>query len=83
MKTTIQRISLILLILGFSFTISAQEMEVSGKVYNASDKQPLIGVSVIIKGTNKSVVTDVNGFYKITASKGQTLVFSFVGRRPL
>ena len=81
MKTTIQRISLILIVLGFSFAISAQEMEVSGTVYGKSDKQPIIGVIVQLKGTNKGVVTNVDGFYKITASKGQTLVFSFVGMK--
>jgi len=40
---------------------------------------PLPGATVKIKGTDKAVVTDVNGTYSITAATGSTLVFSYVG----
>jgi TonB-linked SusC/RagA family outer membrane protein len=43
-------------------------------------KLPLPGVTVLLKGTNTTAVTDINGNYKITVpdNKG-TLVFSFIG----
>ena len=44
--------------------------------------QPLIGASVVLKGTTKGVITDVDGSFKIDldeADKNGILVFSFVG----
>lgn len=57
----------------------AQDRRVTGKVTSAEDDSPLPGVSVVVKGTNKGVVTDPEGKYAISAPEGATLVFSFVG----
>ena len=54
---------------------------VVGKVTSASDGEPLIGVSVLIKGVNKGTTTDVNGNYSINVSPNQTLAFSYLGYR--
>ncbi|MDP4209141.1 MAG: TonB-dependent receptor [Bacteroidota bacterium] len=43
------------------------------------DDQPIPGVSVMIKGTTKGTVTDINGQFTINVTKGDVLVFSFVG----
>lgn len=40
---------------------------------------PLIGVSVVVKGQRQGTVTDMDGNYVIKADPGQTLVFSYVG----
>ena len=40
---------------------------------------PLAGVSVVLKGTNKGTSTDVNGRFSIDANIGEELEFSFVG----
>lgn len=61
--------------LGISNFIGAQE--VSGTVTDESG--PLPGVSVIVKGTNKGTITDFDGNYSVSASKGDRLVFSYVG----
>jgi TonB-linked SusC/RagA family outer membrane protein len=39
----------------------------------------LIGVSVLVKGTTNGTVTDLDGRYSLSASQGQTLVFSYIG----
>ena len=39
--------------------------EISGKVLSSNDGEPLIGATVIVKGTNLGAVTDINGKYKI------------------
>lgn len=55
----------------------AQQKTITGIV---SDKTgPLPGANVIVKGTKRGTQTDFNGKYSIQASKGETLVFSFVG----
>ena len=79
MKTTFQRIAMILFMTGFIFSARAQEMEVTGTVYDAQDKSPIVGATVTVKGSNNGTVTDVNGKYRIKAEKGETLVFSFIG----
>ena len=40
---------------------------------------PAIGVSVMEKGTNNGVITDLDGNYEITVKPGATLVFSSIG----
>lgn len=62
----------------FSLGAFAQDV-VSGKVTDAADGSSLPGVSVAVKGTSRGTQTDANGTFKINASKGSTLVFSFVG----
>ena len=42
-------------------------------------REPLIGVSVLVKGSQQGTVTDLDGKYSITAPADGILVFSFVG----
>ena len=73
--------SLVVLILLFAGTVTAmaQTMTVKGTVTSATDGQPLIGATVMVKGTSTGAATDFDGNYSINASKGATLVFSYVG----
>lgn len=64
-----------LLVLNFSF---AQQTRVTGKVSDVKN-EPLPGATVLVKGTSRGTVTDVDGTYAIQAASGETLVFSFVG----
>ncbi len=52
---------------------------VTGRVYSVDDGSAVPGASVIIKGTSKGVLTDVNGNYTIAANLGNQLQYSFVG----
>jgi len=52
---------------------------IKGTVTDAVTKEPLIGVSVGIKGTGRGAVTDTKGNYTITVSPGVTLTFSYIG----
>ena len=60
--------------------IQANENLVQGCVTDATG-EPLIGVSVVVKGaTGLGVVTDIDGNYKINVKdKNATLVFSYIG----
>lgn len=74
--------NLLLFFLGILFCaaqVAAQGKKITGKVVADEDGYVLPGVSVNLKGTNIGVQTDANGLYTISASTGQTLVFSFVG----
>ncbi len=48
-------------------------------VVRGPDGRPLAGVNVVIKGTNKGVATDENGYFSIEAKNGDILVISNVG----
>ena len=68
-----------LLILAGSLTVSAQNLvKVTGKVIDELNS-PMVGVSVIEKGTQNGVMTDATGKYTITASAGSVLEFAYLG----
>ena len=52
-------------------TIKGQVQDVNGN--------PLIGVTVKVRGTNNAVVTDLDGNYTISANRGDILECSYVG----
>ena len=57
----------------------AQEMEIRGKVTSADDGTPLIGASVLEKGTTNGAATDIDGEFRLKVKKGAVLVVSNVG----
>lgn len=59
-------------------TVPQQETTVSGRV-NDKQNEPLIGVSVFLKGTGTGTVTDVDGNFSLAVSDGSVLVFSYMG----
>ena len=79
MKTTVKRVSLILLAVVMSLSVSAQQIEVKGKVYDAHDKTPIPGVTVMEIGKTRGTITDVNGEFNINTEKGKILQFKYIG----
>ncbi len=61
---------------GYAFNPSVKK--VAGTVTDASG-QPLPGVNVVIKGTNKGTQTDFDGNYELEVPFGQELSFSYLG----
>jgi TonB-linked SusC/RagA family outer membrane protein len=62
---------------------SAQEPgTVSGTVTSVSDGEPLIGASVLVKGTTIGTDTDIDGKFTVKAKKGDVLQFRYVGYEP-
>ena len=69
----------VLLLFGVCLVSAQQNLSVSGVVSDANDGNPLVGVTVIVKGTTLGTVTDLDGRYTIKVSQGATLVFSYIG----
>ena len=69
---------LFLLFAVFAVTAYAQNSNITGMVKDAND-EPLIGVSVVIKGTSTGVVTDLNGNFSLSGKVGDIIQFSFIG----
>jgi TonB-linked SusC/RagA family outer membrane protein len=58
-------------------------MQVRGVVVDAANNAPLAGVSVRVANSQTITITGANGDYTISANRGESLVFSSIGMKPL
>jgi TonB-linked SusC/RagA family outer membrane protein len=57
---------------------------VRGRVFDTKEPPaPLPGVSILIKNKSQGTVTDANGNFDLKVEKGDVLVFSFTGYKPV
>ena len=54
-----------------------QAKKITGTVVDSQG--PIIGASVVVKGTSNGVATDFDGNFSLNANPGQTLVISYIG----
>ena len=59
-------------------SVWAQSIQLTGTVTDASN-EPIIGASVVEKGTTNGVITDFEGNFTINVSAKATIVISYVG----
>ena len=57
---------------------SLQQQEITGTVTDQNGL-PIPGVNVLIKGTSAGTMTNLDGYYSLRASIGNTLLYSYVG----
>lgn len=62
-----------------TYTIWGQGQTIKGKVTSPTDNEPIIGASVMVKGTVNGTITDIDGNFQLSANTNATLVISFVG----
>ncbi|MGL5913331.1 MAG: TonB-dependent receptor plug domain-containing protein, partial [Bacteroidales bacterium] len=63
-------------------SLSAQDIQVSGKVIYADDSYPVIGATITVKGTTSGTFTDMDGNFQISIpqnSENPQLVISYAG----
>ncbi len=58
--------------------VHSQSIRITGKVVDEQN-DALPGVNVLVKGTTSGTSTDAAGTYTLDASRGGSLVFSFIG----
>ncbi len=63
--------------------VTAQVSKVTGVVTSEEDGLPVVGASVLVKGTTVGTVTDMDGKFTLTnvPSSAKTLVVSFIGMK--
>lgn len=84
------RIVLLLMMSAILFTseslayaeMQAQQREISGTVIDENGEE-LLGATVQVKGTTRGAQTGINGEYTVFASRGEILVFSYIGYKTL
>jgi TonB-linked SusC/RagA family outer membrane protein len=65
------------------FILSGQERYITGKINSSDNNETLPGVNILIKGTTRGTISDLDGNYTIAVEPADSvLVFSFVGYNP-
>ncbi len=77
MKSWLRLMALLLCLSPLS--IFAQTKLINGQVTSSTNKDPMPGVGITVKGTTRGTTTDASGKFKIEATSSETLVFSFIG----
>lgn len=68
-----------LIALFFGLSVSAQETLIKGTITSKSDGEPILGASIVIKGTKKGTNSDFDGNYQIKVKPGEIIEISYLG----
>jgi TonB-dependent SusC/RagA subfamily outer membrane receptor len=70
------------LFIGISL-VTAQNQKVTGVVISKEDGQPVVGASILVKGTNVGSITDLDGKFVLpkVPSSAKSVVVSFIGMK--
>lgn len=63
--------------------IASAQVRVTGRVISADDGQPIVGASVIVKGTKIGTVTNVDGSFTLNTKDAKMLRISYLGMAPV
>ncbi len=63
---------------GFAWAQNSNVL-ITGTVLSESDGAPLIGVTILVKGTTQGTMTDINGAFAVKAKVGEVLKVSYLG----
>jgi len=72
-----------LLLSVFTSAAWAQVKQVTGVVMEKENNMPLIGVNIMVKGTQVGTITDLDGNYALEATPTDVLVFTYLGMTPM
>ena len=75
----LQAIFFSLLLVGSVFA----DIHVKGSVVDADGQEPLIGVSILVKGTSTGTVTDFDGKFEMDVPDKATLQLSYIGYKTI
>src|SRR5690606_11642931 len=64
---------------GDPFDAGNYDKVVTGKITSLEDGSPLPGVNVLVRGTTRGTISDINGDYKLAMNNDEALVISFIG----
>ncbi len=79
MKSQFFKWSLLITLFFWTQWSYAQQVPIQGTVISETDNLPIIGASVIEKGTTNGTITDLDGNFTLNASSGSVIQISYVG----
>jgi len=76
-------VSIIVCFLIGATVLVAQVKSVSGQIFSNEDGEPVVGASVVVKGTQRGIMTDIDGKFTLNDLPGsaKTLVISYIGMK--
>ena len=78
-QTILKRAALFLSLIVLGFNLSAQNVNISGKVVD-NNGEPVIGASVVLVGnTTVGAITDMDGNYRLSVPANSSVTVSFIG----
>ena len=80
-KSMLHKTAFILLAIFFliPFSAVAQKITLKGKVTDQTSKEPLIGATILVKGSGTGTSTAADGTYTLSVTSGDILLFSYIG----
>ncbi len=63
-------------------TFAQEPIQVSGNISDAKTNEPLIGVSILVAGTNTGTVTNFDGDFELSVAPNSTLKITYIGYQP-
>ena len=75
-----KKLSVLLFFCAFISTSLMSQTQISGKIIDKTNAEPLVGAAVLIEKTTRGVITDLDGNYTFPVEPGEySIVVSFVG----
>ncbi len=65
----------------FPVLARCQNLEITGTVTSAEDNNPVIGATIVQKGTNNATITGADGKYELFVPPGALILYRFVGMK--
>jgi iron complex outermembrane recepter protein len=62
--------------------VANAQIHITGKVIDTITREPLVGATIVVKGTTNATTASLDGSFKIKVESGSTLVVTFVGYNP-
>ena len=78
-RTYLRSGTLLLFFFMSCFMAFAQKITVNGTVVSKSDQQPIIGATVMEKGTNNGTMTDIDGKFTLAVGENSEIVITYIG----
>lgn len=69
--------------LSFNICLYAQGITANGQILDKKTNEPLIGVTVIEKGTQNGTITDLDGKFSLQVNSGAIIAISYMGYKPV
>lgn len=68
-----------LIVISLKVVTTPKVQRISGRITDHDTGESMVGVSVVVKGTTKGIITDLNGNFSLDVDVPSTLTFSYVG----
>ncbi len=82
MMSNLRKMFLLTLTVIMSSVLFSQSLTVNGVVTASDDREPLMGVNVIVSGVpGQGTITDLSGKYTLSVPAGSSLIFRYIGYR--